>query len=98
MKELEKMMTEIQALSDDEVRTLDVAAAQRLAGRLDRFLHSLQGELLAADDELGGAEVSLAQAKVNKVSAKARHDKVKHLINLTVERMRNVKAFISNGF
>lgn len=98
MNELEKMMGEIQSLSDDEVRTLDVAAAQRLAGRLDKFLHLLQGELLAADDELGSAEVNLAQAKVNRVSAKARHDKVKHLINLTVERMRNVKAFVSNGY
>ena len=98
MNELEKMMTEIQALSDDEIRTLDVAAAQRLCGRLDKFLHSLQGELLAADNELGDAEVNLAKVKVERVSAKARHDKVKHLINLTVERMRNVKAFVSNSY
>jgi hypothetical protein len=98
MNELEKMMTEIQALSDDEVRTLDVSAAQRLCGRLDKFLHSLQGELLAADNELGDAEVNLAKAKVERVSAKARHERVKHLINLTVERMRNVKAFVSNSY
>ena len=98
MNELEKMMTEIQALSDDEIRTLDVSAAQRLCGRLDKFLHSLQGELLAADNELGDAEVNLAKAKVERVSAKARHERVKHLINLTVERMRNVKAFVSNSY
>ena len=98
MNELEKMMSEIQALSDDEIRTLDVSAAQRLCGRLDKFLHSLQGELLAADNELGDAEVNLAKAKVERVSAKARHERVKHLINLTVERMRNVKAFVSNSY
>ena len=97
-KELEKMMTEIQSLSDDEVRTLDVSAAQRLCGRLDKFLHLLQGELLMADDELGGAEVNLAKAKVDRVTAKARHEKVKHLINLTIERMRNVKVFVSSSY
>ena len=96
--DLEKMMTEIQALSDDEIRTLDVSAAQRLCGRLDKALFFAQTELMKIDAELTEANAEVFEAKRKQAKIKGRLDGVKRFANYTIERMRNVKAFVSNSY
>lgn len=70
-------------LSSEEAETLDVAAAQRLMGKLDKAI-------VDASEELRKATLEFGEAKTN-------YNVKKFYVNSLVERARNLKNFIRVG-
>ena len=74
---------EIQPLSNQEVQELDVSAALRKIGDLDRALYEVQPALKQA-------LIKLSESRLQYEIAKAQKD-------LIVERARNLKTFVKHS-
>ena len=73
----------VDSLTEEEIQTLDMQAAQMLMGKLDGILCKLQRELARATQEYGTARMKMQTFKTYK--------------DIIVERMRNLKNFCKSG-
>jgi len=77
--ELNGLLTQATALTNEEVRELNVSAAQQKMGQIDQILTDLHKFQLEAEEDFSKASLTLKKIKITK--------------STLVERARNLKSF-----
>jgi len=82
MDNLNEILTQATALTDEEVKTLSMDAAQRCMGKIDQLLTEIHALQIQAEEDFSKAHLVLRKLKITK--------------STLVERARNLKSFCSH--